>query len=55
MKKKSTEIHEYWENKVISAKNKEQDELLKFTQSLEKKISKKSEEISKVNLFNIYI
>ncbi|KAL6600059.1 WD40 repeat-like protein [Neocallimastix sp. 'constans'] len=48
LKKKSTEIHEYWENKVISAKNKEQDELLKFTQSLEKKISKKSEEISKL-------
>lgn len=51
LKKKSSDLQEYWENKIINAKNDEKEELMKLTQSLEKKISKKSEEIVKVFFF----
>ncbi|OUM64726.1 hypothetical protein PIROE2DRAFT_8413, partial [Piromyces sp. E2] len=41
-------LQEYWENKIENANKNEKDELINLTQSLEKKISKKSEEIVKL-------
>ncbi|ORY40884.1 WD40 repeat-like protein [Neocallimastix californiae] len=48
LKKKSVELEEYWGEKIINAKKDEEEVLLKYTQSLEIKMSKKSEEILKL-------
>ena len=53
MKNKFSELQEFWENEINNAKKNEREEFMKLTQSLEKKISKKSEEIVKViNIYN---
>jgi len=53
LKNKFSELQEYWENEIKKAKKNEKEEFMKLTQSLEKKISKKSEEIVKViNIYN---
>ncbi len=48
LKKKHSELQEFWENKISNARNSEKEEFMNLSQSLEKKISKKSEEIVKV-------